>query len=745
MDSSGSGGITANASGAKDHGNSDATTYANSHINVGGTTTFDIGNDVTFDSSVLNTNHLTGQVSGDLKVTSRQDTATYEGKQQNIGFNADFDLKGTNSSVSVNGGKTDISSDYVAVKEQAIIATQSSDLKVGGKGQFTGGALTTATPEDNHTVFKQGIETQDITNHSHYKGDSISAGISIGNTTGKPQANMNGIGYGSDGDSQTSTTFAGVTGMAGKSEVTTASKDSLNEPLKNSFDEQKVTEGLNAQVQITKAFDQERRKFKTEINEKEKKLRDKAKEQEALGNTAARDDYLAQANKVQQQGLLFDSITGALYGPNSNGATGYVAKAVSLYVANQIGQVFKGNDFENSKNGNNELAGVGSPQHLLAHAILGAAVSYATGNDALTGGLGASAGEGTALILSKYIYKVDNPSELTAEQKDTISSIASLAGLALGDSTGNVTDAVNAGETAKVAVENNNLKGVQVESLLQRIAIAERRLDGAALDSEMRNIRAIAAKMASDNFKEIQACEKNPTPSCLNKMKTDYGNVDFKKLKDKYRLYPGTVNILNGYEQRNNDVVTCSSSRPSDCVYINGGIRVMNGAVYELIGAGPKAGQWSKVPVNKTPSTSKANKVDRTPNGYEPDNDILSNKPSGKQEYDPNVAKIQKETSTKVAQSQRKHIKGDSQHKHGSYFNNSEDAQDVLDAFHSNKASVVGYNRQNQPIIKYQDGKGVYHTKNKNGDVFTSSTEYYLIKGTKKVSVVPYSPKGPKN
>nr|WP_241878050.1 hemagglutinin repeat-containing protein [Psychrobacter sp. PraFG1]UNK04463.1 hemagglutinin repeat-containing protein [Psychrobacter sp. PraFG1] len=39
-------GITANASGAKGHANSDGTTYANSHINVGGTTTFDIGNDV---------------------------------------------------------------------------------------------------------------------------------------------------------------------------------------------------------------------------------------------------------------------------------------------------------------------------------------------------------------------------------------------------------------------------------------------------------------------------------------------------------------------------------------------------------------------------------------------------------------------------------------------------------------------------------------------------------------------------
>ena len=194
---------------------------------------------------------------GDLKVISRKDTAAYEGKQQSIGFNADLDLKGTTSSVSVNGGRTNLSSDYASVNEQAIIATQSSDLVVGGKGKFIGGALTTATPEDNKTVFKQGIETQDIINHSRYEGDSIQAGISIGSTNGKPQGGMNGMGYGTDGDDQTSTTFAGVTGMAGKSEATTGTRDILNEPLVNSFDEQKVTEELNAQTQITKEFGKE--------------------------------------------------------------------------------------------------------------------------------------------------------------------------------------------------------------------------------------------------------------------------------------------------------------------------------------------------------------------------------------------------------------------------------------------------------------------------------------------------------
>jgi filamentous hemagglutinin len=67
------------------------------------------------------------------------DITTYESKQRNLGATVDADLfGGAGSSVSLNGGKPDISSDYAAVGEQAIIATQSSDLVLGGKGEFIG-------------------------------------------------------------------------------------------------------------------------------------------------------------------------------------------------------------------------------------------------------------------------------------------------------------------------------------------------------------------------------------------------------------------------------------------------------------------------------------------------------------------------------------------------------------------------------------------------------------------------------
>ena len=457
-----SGGITANASRAKGYANSDSTTYANSNINVGGTSTFDIGNDVNIKGGVINTNKAQGVIGGNVNIESLQDTATYDSKQKNAGFTLDVDLvnNGAGSSLSVNGGKTDINADYKAVGEQSGIFTGDGgfDLAVDGKTTLIGGAITTTEEAlaagRNNYVSKGGITTQDIENSSSYEGDAISVGVSLGNTTGKPQATMNGLGYGTDSDSDSSTTKAGITGIAGNSGITTDNQAEYAGALDNVFDETRVNEELGAQVEITQAFDQERRKVKNEIEEKKKKLLEEAVEQDKLGNTTARDNLVDQANKLQTQGLIFDAISGAIYGPNTNGGTGYIAKAASPLVASQIGDYFKNNSAEN-KNDNGTRLESGSAAHILAHGILGAAVSYATGNDVLTGGLSASTGEATAPLVSQFLYQTKDPDELTAEQKDTIRDIVSLTGVVIGSTTGSVTDSVNAGETALVAVEDN--------------------------------------------------------------------------------------------------------------------------------------------------------------------------------------------------------------------------------------------------------------------------------------------------
>ena len=266
-------GITANASRVKGYANSDTTTYANSQINVDGTTTLDIGNDLSIKGGVINTDKAQGVIGGNVNIESLQDTYSYDSDQKNMGFSADVDLKGAGSSLSVNGGRTNLNADYKAVGEQSGLFTGDGgfDLEVGGKTTLIGGAITTTEEAlkagRNNYVSKGGIVTQDIENTTSYDGDTISIGLSAGKTTGKPQATMNGLGYGTDSDSDSSTTRAGITGIAGNSGITTDNQAEYAGKLDNVFDAERVNEELGAQTQITKEFGKEAPKAVAEFSQ----------------------------------------------------------------------------------------------------------------------------------------------------------------------------------------------------------------------------------------------------------------------------------------------------------------------------------------------------------------------------------------------------------------------------------------------------------------------------------------------
>ena len=230
----------------------------------------------------------------------------------------------------------------------------------------------------------------------------------------------------------------------------------------------------------------------------------------------------------------------------------------------------------------------------------------ATGNDPTTGALSAMGAEASAKAVSKYLFGVDKPSELTAEQKQTVSSIVSLAGIGVGATTGDVANAVNAGEVAKVAVENNTLKKSDVDDLLRQIAYAKRHYDSVKLNEEMIRIRSLAAKLAHDNFKQIEACQNHPTPECISKIKTEYKDVNFASLQDAYLEYQGTDTILSGYESRNNSLLSCANTNFADCIIIADGKKIMLEGAYAAIGGGGRNMGASTKPIN--PSSGTANK-----------------------------------------------------------------------------------------------------------------------------------------
>ena len=96
----------------------------------------------------------------------------------------------------------------------------------------------------------------------------------------------------------------------------------------------------------------------------------------------------------------------------------------------------------------------------IAHAILGGVTAALQGNSAAAGAIGAGTGEVIASAIAKSLYPGVDPSKLTEDQKQTVSTLATLsAGMAGGIASGDVAGAAAGAGAGKNVVENNSLSG----------------------------------------------------------------------------------------------------------------------------------------------------------------------------------------------------------------------------------------------------------------------------------------------
>lgn len=94
----------------------------------------------------------------------------------------------------------------------------------------------------------------------------------------------------------------------------------------------------------------------------------------------------------------------------------------------------------------------------IAHAILGGVTAALQGNSAAAGAIGAGTGEVISSAIAKSLYPDVEPSKLTEDQKQTVSTLATLsAGMAGGIASGDVAGAAAGAGAGKNVVENNAL------------------------------------------------------------------------------------------------------------------------------------------------------------------------------------------------------------------------------------------------------------------------------------------------
>ncbi|PIT12125.1 hypothetical protein BGI40_08150 [Snodgrassella communis] len=201
------------------------------------------------------------------------------------------------------------------------------------------------------------------------------------------------------------------------------------------------------------------------INSKKDQLKEELKQENLSPEQRAQyEKELAQWNSG---GLILNAIGAGLAAP-TNSIGGILAATASPAISHQIGQYFKVLAHKNQiTGGKDELTASQETAHILAHAILGAAVAAAGGNDALAGGLAAAGAEATAPIVSKWLYG-KNPADLTADEKATVSAIAGLTGAATGVTVGgSMADVAQGDQAGHIAVDNNTVLGDKIREYIE--------------------------------------------------------------------------------------------------------------------------------------------------------------------------------------------------------------------------------------------------------------------------------------
>ncbi|MNV52585.1 hypothetical protein D3C71_1446850 [compost metagenome] len=123
---------------------------------------------------------------------------------------------------------------------------------------------------------------------------------------------------------------------------------------------------------------------------------------------------------MQKIGVLVSSVAGGL-AASTGGAGEALAATLAPAISYQIGQYFKQNASKNAVDGGNR-GEEGSATHILAHALLGAAVAASSGNNALVGAIAAGGAEAAAPAVARFLYCKDSK-ELAADERDVVSAI----------------------------------------------------------------------------------------------------------------------------------------------------------------------------------------------------------------------------------------------------------------------------------------------------------------------------------
>ena len=250
-------GITLSASKGRGNEAGDDLVHANTHITAGNTVSLQSGADTTLQGAVVKGETVKAQVGGNLHIESLQDSSTYASRSQSIGGSITIGPAGVPTGGSFNASKSKVNSDYLSVVEQSGIKAGDGgfDVQVQGDTSLKGAVIASnqvaVEQGRNHFSTEGELTISDLQNSARYEGKAIGVNASVGNDNGKFGVSGVGAGVGQDSGSASSTTTAGISGIAGDQSVRSTDAET---GIQRIFDKEKVQKEIDAQVAITAEF-----------------------------------------------------------------------------------------------------------------------------------------------------------------------------------------------------------------------------------------------------------------------------------------------------------------------------------------------------------------------------------------------------------------------------------------------------------------------------------------------------------
>jgi filamentous hemagglutinin len=461
--------IFANVNASKGNEKGNGTEWTETTIDSGKTVTITSGRDTVLSGAQVSGDKITADVGRDLLMSSQQDNNDYDSKQSSVAAGGSFTFGSMTGSGYISASQDKMKSRYDSVQEQTgmFAGDGGFDITVGKHTQLDGAVIASNATADKNHLDTGTLGFSDLHNEVDYKvshsGISLSGGGSFGGDQFK--GNMPGgmvSAGGSSGHAEGTTQAAVADGTITirdqanqKQDIAGLSRDPehANDSISPIFDKEKEQNRLQEVGLISDIGSQAADIARTqgELN-----ALNAAKEKYGAPEPGAtEEERQAWLEKLQKSPVYKEEM--AKYGTGSDIQRGIQAATAAL-------QGLAGGDIGAA------LAGASAPElaHLLkstednpavnaiAHAILGGAVAAMQGNNVAAGAAGAATGELVARAIAGMLYP--GVKDLSEEQKQTISTLATIsAGMAGGIAGDSTLSAATGAQSGKNAVENNYL------------------------------------------------------------------------------------------------------------------------------------------------------------------------------------------------------------------------------------------------------------------------------------------------